>query len=332
MQIYDIPLDAGQREITRPGTPDFPLAIYYSVLSQNVLGYTPLHWNEELQFCLVVRGQGLFFVNEERFVLSKGEGLFINSGYLHMARPVKDPDSSYICLDIAPQLLSGFAGSVMEQKYLLPALADPTLVYQVLQRQVPWERELLDQIEQVYQLSEDKPEAYELLILSRLYVLVAGILAHRTARQNGLRRTHANGAIQKMLSYMAAHYGEKVTLAELSDYASYTESECCRIFKRFTGESIFSYLRNFRLEQSIPRLLNTDEPISDIAYGCGFSSTSYYIDIFKKQFGITPLQYRKNPPEAQLVTVSGHKENPGKGPGTGEKAPSPAAAAPKEEV
>ena len=43
-----------------------------------------------------------------------------------MARPVKDPDSSYICLDIAPQLLSGFAGSVMEQKYLLPALADPT--------------------------------------------------------------------------------------------------------------------------------------------------------------------------------------------------------------
>lgn len=42
------------------GYSGFSLAIYYSVLSQNVLGYTPLHWNEELQFCLVVRGQVLF--------------------------------------------------------------------------------------------------------------------------------------------------------------------------------------------------------------------------------------------------------------------------------
>ena len=43
----------------------------------------------------------------------------INSGRLHMARPETDPDSSYLCLDFHPRLLSSFSGSIFEEKYVV---------------------------------------------------------------------------------------------------------------------------------------------------------------------------------------------------------------------
>ncbi|WP_270420778.1 helix-turn-helix transcriptional regulator [Acidaminococcus massiliensis] len=98
---------------------------------------------------------------------------------------------------------------------------------------------------------------------------------------------------QRILSYLTAHYGEKITLAQIAAYASYTESECCRIFKRFTGESIFAYLRELRLEQSVRLLDSTDQSISEIGENCGFRSPSYYIEAFRQQFHCTPFQYRK---------------------------------------
>ena len=56
MQVTNIPVDARNRESTRHGTHGFPMAVYNSILSRNVLGYTRLHWHEELQFCAVVQG------------------------------------------------------------------------------------------------------------------------------------------------------------------------------------------------------------------------------------------------------------------------------------
>ena len=111
MQVYQIPINAANKETTKQGTDDFPLAVYHTVLSKNMLGYVPLHWNEEVQFCLVTRGNVLFTVNGEKKLLAQGEGIFINSGRLHMARPVNDPASAYICLDIGLTLLQGFPGS-----------------------------------------------------------------------------------------------------------------------------------------------------------------------------------------------------------------------------
>lgn len=296
MQVTNIPLDASHRESTRHGTVGFPMAVYYSVMSRNVLGYTPLHWHEELQFCCVTRGAVTFSVNENTYELHTGDGIFINSGYLHMARPLGDPDSTYICLDIHPRLLCGFAGSVLEQKYVLPALDDPALVCLPLYRDTPWQAALLQHIREIYGESEQKQPGWELFITARLYEIFGAVLRHRPVASPVRRWSQANAVAQKILGYLTDHYGEKITLAQVAGAASYTESECCRIFKRFTGETIFSYLRELRLEHSIRLLTTTDQSISEIAYNCGFQSPSYYIEAFGRQFGCTPGEYRKTGP------------------------------------
>ncbi len=292
MQIFDIPVGPGNRETTKPG-PAFPLGVYCSTLSRNVLGYTPLHWNDELQFCAVTKGRVLFSVNENKYLLETGDGIFINSGYLHMARPVGNPDSTYICLDVGKAMLAAWPGSILESRYLLPALKAPELACLLLRASVPWQQEALERIRTIYTLTETRPYGYELEVTALLLQLFLSILRHRPGKCSTVQRSRSNLAVQHILTYIGEHYTEKISLDELSAFASYTRGECCRLFKRYTGESIFSYLRKFRLEKSLSALVQTEMPISQIAYDCGFSSTSYYIDQFRKQFGRTPLQYRK---------------------------------------
>lgn len=57
--------------------------------------------------------------------------------------------------------------------------------------------------------------------------------------------------------------------------------------------TIFEYIINYRLVVSGKLLLTTNDSISSIAYQCGFGSTSYFIEKFKKKTGVSPLVYRK---------------------------------------
>lgn len=293
MQIREIPIGTKRQETTKPGTAQFPLAVYHSIMSHNVLGYIPLHWNEELQFCAVTHGRILFSVNEKKILLEAGDGLFINSGYLHMAHSVGDPDSSYICLDAGREIFAGWTGSVLEERYLMPALKNPALTYLELRRYHPWQKAVLEKIHSIYTLSEKKPYGYELEITAFLYQIFLSLLRHCPRKAISPSHPRNNLAVQHIITYLDQHYTEKIALADLAAFASYTRSECCRIFKRYTGESIFTYLNKLRLGKSLSLLSVTDKPIIDIAYDCGFHSVSYYIEQFRKQFGCTPLQYRK---------------------------------------
>ena len=73
----------------------------------------------------------------------------------------------------------------------------------------------------------------------------------------------------------------------------FSASECCRLFKRVTGDTILNYLKSYRLTRSIELLEETELPVSRIALESGFNGASYYIESFKKELKQTPLQYRR---------------------------------------
>ena len=75
MQVYSIPINSDQREITHHGTSEFPIAVYETDLEKNVLGYVPWHWHEEIQFCYVVGERVCFHINHQKVVLEKDQGI-----------------------------------------------------------------------------------------------------------------------------------------------------------------------------------------------------------------------------------------------------------------
>lgn len=294
MQIPELPIDPEGMETTKHGSFAFPLAVYHSVMSKNVLGHTPWHWHRELQFCLVTRGQICFHVNEKQYPLPAGEGVFIGSGYLHMARPAGAPDSAYICLNADARLIASFPGSVFEERYVRPFLQDPALEDCRLSPAVPWQREVLDHVALACDLFEQRRFGYELRLAGLLQEMWLLLLENRPASAPAAHsRQQENAVVQGILTCISRRFSQRITLDDIARSVAFSGSECCRIFKKVTGNTIFSYLRSYRLARGMELLQNTQLPISQIAYDTGFCSASYFTEVFRTQVGMTPLRYRQ---------------------------------------
>lgn len=81
MQVKNIAVDQNLKELTPHRTVVLPLACYNTTISEHINGYIPLHWHDEIQFVLVVKGEAVLQINEERIAVREGDGLFIFISY-----------------------------------------------------------------------------------------------------------------------------------------------------------------------------------------------------------------------------------------------------------
>ncbi len=99
--------------------------------------------------------------------------------------------------------------------------------------------------------------------------------------------------IKNMLGFIQQNYTDKISLADISSAGLIGESKCCKLFKRYIGETPNTYLNQYRLNKSVELLKNTDMSITEIALSVGYTGSSYYTETFHKWFGKTPKEYRK---------------------------------------
>lgn len=293
MQIFDIVLDQNKKETTQHGSFDFPLAIYTTQISKNILGYIAWHWHEELQFCIVTEGKVEFYINNDRVILSKGEGLFINVGQMHQAKNHTNSDGSYICIDFHPNLISGFMGSIIYTKYVSPYIEQSSASYCVFKSDIPWQQEILNQLHEVYTTYVQQDDVYELKIQILLLQIWQALVEKFFLLSKQTETNFWDPRIKKIIEYINNHYMENLTLEEVASEINLSKSACCREFKKYVKCTIFEYLLDYRLMISTRLLLTTNDSITSIAYQCGFGSTSYFIEKFKNKSGISPLAYRK---------------------------------------
>ena len=94
-----------------------------------------------------------------------------------------------------------------------------------------------------------------------------------------------------------------VTLKNTAKAYFVNEKYLGRIFKKYTGMSFHEYLLITRLNAAKSKLEHTNMSIVDISTECGFCSSAYFGNVFKKKFGCTPNEYRKQ------FTLNKYREN-----------------------
>jgi len=294
MQVFHIPINALQKEETRHGTYDFPLALYETCVQKNVLGFVHWHWHDELQFCYVTQGVVEFYLNQQIYTLSAGDGIFINSTFLHMVKDQGQTEGTYLCLDFAVKMLSSFSGSLIEQKYVRPYVGNPMLSCCVFPSALPHNKPILDGFLHLVSLLETKDFGYEIDVYTTLLSLWKMILAESKIRGIHKKSTPSvtNTRLITLLSYLDQHYAEQIELAHLATLVNLSTSECCRLFKKVMNCTIFDYLFQLKLKKSMELLMESDCSIGQIALDTGFGSSSYYIDRFHQTVGVTPNNYR----------------------------------------
>ncbi|MFD6440955.1 bifunctional transcriptional activator/DNA repair enzyme AdaA [Peribacillus sp. NPDC060186] len=99
--------------------------------------------------------------------------------------------------------------------------------------------------------------------------------------------------IEQITEWINQHYSEPLTLNKLADISHGSPYHLQRLFKRVKGLSPTEYIQQLRLEKAIRMLESSEQPVTEIGLAAGFSSTPYFITLFKKKMGNTPSGYRK---------------------------------------
>lgn len=101
--------------------------------------------------------------------------------------------------------------------------------------------------------------------------------------------------IRAIHEFMTGNITEHHTISELSKRFDIAETALKQCFKAVYGTSIYSYMKAYKLQRAALLLVNNKEmDISEIAMQTGYSSHSKFTQAFKKQFSITPHQYRNH--------------------------------------
>lgn len=100
-------------------------------------------------------------------------------------------------------------------------------------------------------------------------------------------------AVEKIIEYMEHNYNNTITLDILADYVHMNRSYVSHLFKKETGENINNMLIDIRIEKAKMLLLNSKDSIQNICEMVGIPDSAYFSKIFKKQVGISPLEFRK---------------------------------------
>ncbi|MGG4267226.1 bifunctional transcriptional activator/DNA repair enzyme AdaA [Peribacillus simplex] len=99
--------------------------------------------------------------------------------------------------------------------------------------------------------------------------------------------------IEQITEWIDQHYSEPLTLNTLADISHGSPYHLQRSFKRVKGISPTEYIQRLRLEQACRFLESSEQPITEIGLAVGFSSTPYFLTLFKRKIGKTPSGYRK---------------------------------------
>ncbi len=258
-------------------------------------GFHDIHWHDEIQFTYVTKGNVTIQIDGKQHTLEEGEAAFVSSGVIHMTSAMSD-DGEYVGFMFPEKLLGFFAGSRMEQSYVVPYVTNYALSALILHKGIEWSDEVLTELKILKDIFINRKNivAYEYEVSVRLVniwlkMLRGAALSIRKPSKTYIRRQER---LRCMVRFITEHYSEPVTLKEIADAANVSTEECRRCFKDMVRESPVHYLVSYRVTASMELLRNTDLPVTDIAYRVGFNDTSYFIQAFKNKNGMTPKDYR----------------------------------------
>lgn len=255
------------------------------------IGHMCCRIEPEICFVYIIRGGMRLQINQECRTVREGEGIFINRGRLYRFAGSLNGACEFLFFRIHMEQV---IEAELRKRFVDPVLECAEFPYQCLISGDENQKQILDKLRRISECALQNTASLEMRMKGILYemwsVLYECYEKRETARKMFLRETEK---LKRMLIYIHEHYIEKITLAELAEDLGISTGDYCRFFKKHMGQTPFEYLQMYRIEKSIPELLEKASGIGEIAKCHGFNGSSYYAETFHKEMGCNPGEYRK---------------------------------------
>ena len=234
------------------------------------------HSHSYTELFFVVGGRGQVRIDQDLYPISARQLVIINPNVVHTEVSLNSSPLEYIVLGIEGLEFPATAGGEGRFKILAPLDDDsiPACMQNILQET----RGKLPGSDVICQ-------AYTEILVTRLMRSTELAVSTDSASSNNLCVT--------VRRYIDAHFKESLTLDHLAEVAHVNKYYLAHSFKEEFGISPINYQLNRRIEESCYLLERTNMSLAQIARVLGFSSSSYFSQIFKRSRNMSPSEYRK---------------------------------------
>lgn len=244
-----------------------------------------MHFHSYYEIYFLAAGKRRYFVGHSIYDVSPGNLVLIPKMQLHRTIALGDAgyDRHLIYFnDTSHQSFIDQLGSSVFEKLMSRGCLQfsPNMVYQI-------QRNFAQLAEE---FASPSPSS-EAMISHLLYDILLTALRHGTVKSTyqGESADH----IQEAARYISEHYPFELTLSHVAQLACMEETYFSKRFKALTGFGFQEYLTLTRLRAAEQLLLETRLSMGEIAERCGFSTSNYFGDVFRRYRGVAPSTYRK---------------------------------------
>lgn len=266
---------------------------FYIHLSTDYTEYeSKLHMHEFVEISHIVSGEAEHEINGIKYRVHRGDIVAIRRGVPHTFRPA-DCGEPFVAYDVmfTENFLSSDESSdiFIMCKDLFSAneksgdLRISGGGYQLL-------GELFHKI---YSEFRTRSSGYLDLIRSYVTELVVNIFRRLEDSGAGRMSLRLKGAVRSTVAYLEENFRRNISLEELAQRIFFSKDYLNKVFKEITGTPIGVYLQKIRIAEAKRLLLDTDMTVSDIAERSGFRDMKSFYNVFKREIGMIPKEFRE---------------------------------------
>ncbi len=246
------------------------------------------HYHEYIELLYFYEGEGNIWINGNKSDIIENSLVIINSNTAHDVFITKP--TSYICIKFSPSILYDNEAFFLNFKYAYPFTSKEQNY--VLDYEQIKESSISILIDEIIKEWIGMEYGFELAIRANILKIFTTIL--RLYKNSGYIPTNNNitNGIRNAILYIESNYST-VTEKDVADLCKFSYNYFSGYFKSVVGVSFKDYVHRIRLSEAEKMLLTSDKNITEIAQETGFCTTSHFISVFKKEKGITPLQFKK---------------------------------------
>ena len=237
------------------------------------------HTHNHVELFYIIGGKGQFLINDQLYPVNTNHLVIINPNVIHTEVSLNAQPLEYIVLGVDGIELS-ISGTSNGQFCILDHFESLDMASCL--------RNILREMEMKQPGYEDVCQAFMEILIIRLMRSTGLSLPSETSAVSTNRQCAA------VRRYIDLHFKEALTLEQLAEEGHMNKFYLSHAFKREYGVSPINYMISRRIEESKYLLAETDLSMSQIAQLLGFSSLSYFSQVFHRTQNISPKEYRQS--------------------------------------
>lgn len=273
----------------------------FDAFEQEVVGEQMMvdaHYHEYLEILYCVEGSFFVLLDGRGYTFGEGDMVVINSMEMHYVLSTSQQKNRYIVIRFNYDLLYTTTQTIFEAKYVLPFTMKTSTHQKVFAADQINATSIPSLIKTILGENQQKEYGFELAIrtcLGEIFLWILRSWYHKGTDLNigaGLNADTIH-RLELVFKYVDENYCEIIELETMAKLCNMSYSYFSRFFKNAMNRNFSSYVNLVRVSKAEHLLATTSESITNIAYGVGFSTSSYFIEQFKHFKNTTPKRFRK---------------------------------------